>query len=135
MTDKAFIDQDVIRLRDMINHELRHTDIQDRRENLRFLADQLAQGKVISSHNIPAEIVTMGVWVRVRDMDSHADSSYTLVYPQDEDLEQGRLSVLSPLGMALIGRCANETLDWPAPGGPGRLKIMAVRRYAKSNKG
>ena len=133
MAEKEFIDQDFIRLRDMIDAELRHTEIEDQRESLHFLASVLEQGKVISSQNIPAEIVTMGVWFRLRDLDTYEEISYTLVYPQDADLAQNRLSILTPLGMAILGLRVNETVDWQTPEGMRHLKIMAVRHYAKSN--
>ena len=135
MKAKEITDQDFITLRDMIAFELRRVEDNDRRENLHYLETLIEQGQVISSRDVPGEIVTMGAWVRLLDLDSQKQFSCTLVYPEQADLEQQRLSVLAPLGTAILGRRVSDTVDWNVPEGVRHLRIEAVRHYAKPNKG
>jgi regulator of nucleoside diphosphate kinase len=51
---------------------------------------------------------------------------FTLVFPAEADYERGRLSVLAPIGMALLGYRAGETVEWKVPSGVRRLKIEQV---------
>ena len=132
--EKEFIDQDVIRLRDMVSYYLRREDDEDRRENLRFLEAELERGNVISTSGVPAEMVIMNAQVQLHDLDSHERMAYRLVYPEDGGLEDGRLSVLSPLGMAVLGRRAGETIEWAVPDGVRRIKIETVHHQPKPNK-
>ncbi len=92
----------------------------------RDLATELERATVVDAHEIPDSVVTMNSTVRVRDLDSDAASTYTLVYPREADLDTGRISVLSPIGTALLGYCVGDTIEWEVPAGVRRLVIDAV---------
>jgi regulator of nucleoside diphosphate kinase len=64
--------------------------------------------------------------VRVRDVASGRSMVYTLVFPSEADLVQGRLSVLAPVGTALLGFRSGDVVEWPVPGGVRRLQIEKV---------
>jgi regulator of nucleoside diphosphate kinase len=64
--------------------------------------------------------------VRVRDLGSGQDTVYTLVFPREADVNAGRLSVLAPIGTALLGYRQGDEIEWPVPGGLRRLKVMKV---------
>lgn len=76
--------------------------------------------------------------VRLRDLDTEETETYTLVYPDKADASDGRISVLAPVGTAIIGYQVGDTIDWPVPAGLRRLKVEAVlyqperaRKYGK----
>lgn len=69
-------------------------------------------------------LVTMGAHVSFRDEDSGEVRDVTLVYPKDQDLAQGRLSVLTPVGRALLGLTAGQSIPWRTR--DGRWKTLTV---------
>ena len=95
-------------------------------EHLSALARQIQQLKVIPSDRAPRNLVTMNSRVRVRDLESDETEVYTLVYPDEADIEAGRVSAISPLGRALLGRRAGEEIEVVAPMGVRRMKIEKV---------
>lgn len=96
------------------------------REYLEKLEEELDRAVVVSSKDVPGDVVTMNAQVRVRDLDSGEERIFRLVFPADADYEQGRVSILAPIGTALIGYRAGDTVEWKVPAGIRRLKIAAV---------
>jgi regulator of nucleoside diphosphate kinase len=64
--------------------------------------------------------------VRVRDLDRGVRRVYTLAFPTEADIERRRISILAPIGTALIGYRAGDQVEWPTPGGTRRLEIEEV---------
>jgi regulator of nucleoside diphosphate kinase len=96
------------------------------REYLEKLEEELDRAIVVSSKDVPGDVVTMNAQVRVRDLDSGVEKVFRLVFPADADYEQGKVSILAPIGTALIGYRAGDTVEWKVPAGVRRLKITAV---------
>jgi regulator of nucleoside diphosphate kinase len=96
------------------------------REYLEKLEEELDRAIVVSSKDVPGDVVTMNAQVRVRDLDSGEERIFRLVFPADADYEQGKVSILAPIGTALIGYRAGDTVEWKVPAGIRRLKIAAV---------
>ena len=72
-------------------------------EQLNMLEGELDRAQIVSPFGIPADVVTMHSRVRVRDLNANKDSTYTLVFPRDADFAQGKISVLAPVGTAILG--------------------------------
>ncbi|WNG57680.1 nucleoside diphosphate kinase regulator [Archangium gephyra] len=88
---------------------------------------ELARAEVTSSQKIPPDVVTMNSTVVFEDEESGARREVTLCYPWDARSDEGRVSVLAPVGSALIGLSVGQSIDWPMPGGRTRtLRIVAV---------
>jgi regulator of nucleoside diphosphate kinase len=96
------------------------------RENLEMLADELERAEVVPASEISADAVTMHSHVLVRDLNSGVESVYTLVFPQDADIAQGKISILAPIATALLGYREGDEIEWPTPGGWRRLKVAKV---------
>ena len=90
------------------------------------LAEELEHGKVVDARKIPKGVVTMRSQVRVRDLEEDETEDYILVYPQEADIDEGKLSVLAPLGMALLGTKVGQVVRFEAPAGMRRLKIEKI---------
>lgn len=90
------------------------------------LEAELLRAEVVSPRDIPADVITMNSKVRLQDMDSKGEQDYTLVFPSDADLESNRISVLAPVGMAMIGYRAGDTINWKVPAGTKRLKVKKI---------
>ncbi len=90
------------------------------------LRDELAAATVLPREQFPADVVAMNCRVGFVDLDSNEREEYTLTLPQHADAEARRLSVLSPIGTALLGYRVGDEIAWPTPGGSRRLRIVAV---------
>ncbi len=81
------------------------------------LDKELARAMVVPPSEMPPNVVTMNSRVRYIDRDMGESRTVTLVYPADADTEGGRLSVLAPVGCALLGLTVGQTIKWPLPDG------------------
>ena len=91
------------------------------------LQAELDRAEVVEPHEMPADVVTMNSTVRFV-MESTGDSfEMTLVYPRDSTGEPNRISILAPVGSALLGLSVGESIEWPRPGGGSiRVRIDAI---------
>lgn len=93
----------------------------------RALADELNRATVLPPDQIPEGIVMMHSRVECEDELQNEKHVLTLVYPREADVEQGKVSILAPVGTALLGLSIGQTMDWVAPGGRKlRLRVTAV---------
>jgi regulator of nucleoside diphosphate kinase len=93
---------------------------------LMLLKHELDRGKVVPPDAVPRGVVTMHTQVRVRDLKLDETETYTLVYPDESDIIEGRLSVLAPLGIALLGTTLGSVVKFEAPAGLRRLKVEKI---------
>ncbi|HSP78186.1 MAG TPA: nucleoside diphosphate kinase regulator [Myxococcaceae bacterium] len=92
-----------------------------------MLEQELARAEIMSAEDIPPDVVTMNSTVIFEDEETGARREVTLSYPQDARNGEGRVSVLAPIGSALLGLSAGQSIEWPVPGGrTRRLRIVAV---------
>ena len=90
------------------------------------LEEELEEAQIVARREIPSDVVTMNSQARVKDVNSNQEMIFTLVFPAEADYEGGKLSVLAPVGTALLGYRAGETVEWEVPSGLRRLKIEQV---------
>lgn len=95
-------------------------------EHLRMLKEELDRAQIVASDEIPENVITMHSRVRLKDLDSGRESIYVLVFPRDADVAQGRISVLAPIGTAIIGYRAGDVIVWAVPAGQKRFKVQEV---------
>jgi len=92
------------------------------------LAEELGRAGVLPDGSLPEQIVRMNSEVEFRDDSTGRIQIMVLVYPRDADIEKGKLSVLTPVGTALIGVPAGQSITWRTPKGEMRsLTVLAVR--------
>lgn len=95
--------------------------------NIKALADELERATVVSSEAIPPDVVTMNSRITFRELDTGKESEVTLVYPSEANLEKGKVSILAPVGAALIGLRVGDEIEWPLPSGKHRTyRITSV---------
>jgi regulator of nucleoside diphosphate kinase len=95
-------------------------------EHLHSLEGELARATLVEPNELPSDVVAMRSTVRFRDLDTDEVETYTLVYPSEADVTCNRISVLAPIGTALLGFRTGDTLKWRVPLGSRRLKITKV---------
>ncbi|HEX6639693.1 MAG TPA: GreA/GreB family elongation factor [Thermoanaerobaculia bacterium] len=96
------------------------------REDLVLLGEELERAVEVEPEAVPADVVTLNSTVRVIDLESSEATDYTIVMPGEANYEAGRISVLAPLGTALIGYRVADEIEWEVPRGTRRLRIDAV---------
>ena len=95
-------------------------------EHLLDLSDELERAQVLRDDEMPSDVVTLQSQVRVRDRETGMVSNYTLVSPAQANVSSGYVSVLAPLGTALLGYREGDEVEWQMPGGVRRLWIERV---------
>lgn len=91
------------------------------------LAEELNRATVVAPDQVPEGTVMMHSRVECEDELQNEKHVLTLVYPREADVEQGKVSILAPVGTALLGLSIGQTMDWVAPGGRKlRLRVTAV---------
>lgn len=96
------------------------------REALRGLEGELNRAIVVSSQEVPPEVITMNSRVRLYDVDLEEDLIVTLVFPEAADPAEGKVSVLAPIGMAMLGYRVGDTFEWQVPNGISRMKVLEI---------
>jgi regulator of nucleoside diphosphate kinase len=95
------------------------------------LAEELDRADIVPLEHVPDDVVTMHARVRYLDETAGDTREVMLVYPDEADASQGRISVLSPVGAALLGLAAGQSIEWDFPNGPRRLRVEAVSQPAR----
>ncbi|WP_105901083.1 nucleoside diphosphate kinase regulator [Vibrio gangliei] len=91
------------------------------------LEKELKRAVVVEPNEIPATIVTMNSTVQFRVESTNKDFELTLVYPKDVDGDGKTISILAPVGSALLGLSVGDEIEWPKPGGGNLIvKIMKI---------
>jgi regulator of nucleoside diphosphate kinase len=123
-------DTDARQLRTMLNRPELFSE-RDRLQ-LEALEEELEKSRVVPSQQIPADVVTMRSRVRIVDMRTGEQLVYRIVYPHEADYAAKKISVLAPIGMALLGYSAGTEIAWKVPSGTRRLRIEAVEHQPES---
>ena len=96
------------------------------RESLEKLQGELDRAHIVEPTAVPGDVVTMNSRVRFKDLDTNQDKVYTLVFPSEAKLEQQKISVLAPIGTAILGYRVGDTVEWRVPGGIKRVRIEEI---------
>ncbi len=97
------------------------------RPELEALRDEIERAEIVEPEAVPEDVVTMNSVVRFVDEESGSERVVKLVFPGHADVESGRISVLAPVGSALLGLSVGDSIDWPLPQGrTRRLRVVAI---------
>lgn len=96
------------------------------RKDIEALVQELARAVVVSSQDVPPDVVTMNSKVALQDLGTSERMEYVLVFPQDANIERGAISVLAPIGTAILGYAQGDVVEWPVPSGMRRIRIEKI---------
>ena len=96
------------------------------KEYLESLEHELNRARVVEPHAVPRDVVTMNSRVRLKDVESGEERDYSLVFPADADIDQNRISVLAPIGTAVLGYRVGDTIEWRVPAGFKKLRVEKI---------
>lgn len=103
----------------------RPTEAMDR-DDVSGLVGEVQRAVVVPASEIPPDVITMNTRARLLDLDQHTTLDYTVVYPEDADFAAGRISVVAPIGAAMLGYRVGDEIEWVVPSGPRRLRVEAI---------
>jgi regulator of nucleoside diphosphate kinase len=117
-------EQDLQRLRALIAEAKR---VKIRRSNyVDSLEVELSRARVVAATEIPPDVVTMNSRVHLVDLDTHEEMILSLVFPQEADIAESKISVLAPIGTAMLGYRVGNTFTWRVPDGVRRFQVKQV---------
>ncbi len=96
------------------------------RQSLDVLEGELARATIVEPSDLPRDVVAMNSTVWFRDLDTEEIERYQLVFPPDANVIHDRISVLAPIGTALLGYRLRDVVEWCVPQGRRRLEITKV---------
>lgn len=95
-------------------------------DRLMGLRAKLSRAHVVPQNSVPEDLVSMNSTVTVRDLDTGHVDTYTLVYPDQADIANNKLSILAPMGTAILGYRIGDELRWRVPGRWRRVRVESV---------
>ena len=96
------------------------------RSEMSALERELARAEIVQPDELAPDVITMNSRAELLDVNSGERMEFTLVFPIDAAIEAGRISVLAPLGTAMLGQRTGDEFTWKVPDGERRLKVTAV---------
>jgi regulator of nucleoside diphosphate kinase len=104
----------------------RSRDPERDRDALERLEQEIVRAKKVAHAKLPADVVALDREVTVVDLEDNAEETYCLVLPNWADVSRRRISVLAPIGAALLGYREGDQIEWPVPDGLRKLRIKSV---------
>ncbi|HLT89450.1 MAG TPA: nucleoside diphosphate kinase regulator [Woeseiaceae bacterium] len=89
------------------------------------LEAELERAELVPPEEVPPDVVTMNSTIRFRVASTDEEFTLRLVYPKDVDDSGGTISILAPVGSALLGLKQGDEIEWPKPGG-GTIRVQLV---------
>ena len=116
--------KDVEKLRDIIR-EAYHTDYRGS-VYLKRLAAEIEKASVVRPDQIPSDVITLNSTARLIDQETNEETIYSLVFPEDADTSQGKISILAPIGTAMLGYKVGDIFEWDTPGGKRIIRVEEI---------
>ena len=101
---------------------LQHED----RMLLKKLEDELARAHIVDPKEVPPDVVTMNSRICIENLDTGEEETYTVVFPGHANYQENKISVLAPVGTALLGYRVGDVIEWAVPRGILKLKIKSI---------
>ena len=108
---------DMKRLRALIE------SMQNARHDVRALQAELEHARVVTPADVPPDVITMNSKARLLDLDTGEEMIFTLVFPGEASIEHDRISVVAPIGTAMLGQRVGDEFEWEVPAGSVRLRV------------
>jgi regulator of nucleoside diphosphate kinase len=112
---------DSLRLRDRINFHLKNR-VESIKE-VSALKEELGKAELVEPEQIPPDVVTMHSTVKLKHPENGRIMEIQLVYPEEANFKQGKVSIFAPVAAAILGNRKGDTVSWPAPGGMAQMVI------------
>jgi regulator of nucleoside diphosphate kinase len=116
--------QDAEKLRKLMR-EAYHSDYRGS-DYLKKLAGEIEKASVVQPDQMPSNVITLNSTARLVDQETTEEMVYTLVFPEDAEPSQGKISILAPIGTAMLGYKTGDTFEWDTPGGKRIIRVQEI---------
>lgn len=103
------------------------------KENYRKLSEELKKASLVEDKDFPKDVVRLDSTVVIKDLTTNRNMTVTIVLPQKADIKQKKVSVLAPVGTALIGFKKGQIVSWNVPSGKKDFEIIEVSQSDQQN--
>lgn len=117
----VLLDTDTVQLKKLL-----HDKASECHQYCSALKEEIQKAQIVPQEKLPPDVVTMHSTVEILDMEDDEISKYTLVYPWEADADSSKISILAPIGTAILGYRLNDEISWKVPSGLRTLKISSV---------
>jgi regulator of nucleoside diphosphate kinase len=125
MSRKIIItESDRAKLKKIVNETIQNNI--DGREYVRSLESELLKAEVVAPGNVPPNVITMNTKVLLSMGDSEEEVEYTLVYPKEADYLNHKISILAPIGTAILGYKEGDMIEWSVPNGNEIIRVIKI---------
>ncbi|WP_439556221.1 GreA/GreB family elongation factor [Dyadobacter sp.] len=92
------------------------------------LSYELNRAIVVEDDELPADSIRLNSFVKVRELTTNREMEFSIVMPAQADFNAKKISILTPMGAAMIGLCKGETVEWKMPAGMKKFEILDVKQ-------
>jgi regulator of nucleoside diphosphate kinase len=124
---------DIKRLRELIKVAREYGDGKDE-FYFKELESELNRGKVVKSNSVPENVITMNSRILLTDLDDREEMVCNLVFPDEADPDRNKISILAPIGIALLGYKVGDIIELKVPAGLRRLEVKKILYQPESSK-
>jgi len=93
---------------------------------LRLLENELNRARIVAPEKVPPDVITINTRAEFLDLETGERMEFTVVLPIDANTNDGKISVLAPLGTAMLGYRVGDEFVWHVPHGLRRLKVIKL---------
>jgi regulator of nucleoside diphosphate kinase len=104
----------------------RERDGEVNREYLNRLEEELERAETVEPQEVLPDVITIRSKVRLKDLHTGEEVVYSLVFPTEADFSAGKISVLAPVGTAMLGYRRGDVIEWVVPSGLRRLRVEEI---------
>jgi len=126
-------DLDIKRLKELIKVAREFGDNKDE-IYLEELEKELNRSKIVKSKNVPENVITMNSKILLKDLDGQEEMTYKLVFPDNADSNHNKVSILAPIGIALLGYKVGDIIELKVPAGLRRLEVKKILYQPESSR-
>lgn len=101
--------------------------------NVKDLLGEMERAQKVDSKNIPPNFVTMNSVIELKDLEELDFQEFRLVFPEDANTSENKISVLAPIGTAILGYKIGDVIQWKVPGGQNQFQITSIKYQPEAN--
>jgi len=103
------------------------------RHELTALLEEVDRAVILDPKEVPPDLITMNSRADILDLDSGETVTFTLVFPSEADVDEGKISVLAPIGAGMLGYRVGDEFEWEVPAGIRRMRVTGVSYQPEAN--
>ncbi|TGL40362.1 nucleoside diphosphate kinase regulator [Leptospira perdikensis] len=101
--------------------------------NVKDLLGEMERAQKVDSQKIPSNFVTMNSVIEIKNLEELEFQEFRLVFPEDANTNENKISILAPMGTAILGYKIGDVIQWKVPGGENQFQITNIKYQPEAN--